>query len=653
MCGIAGFIDARGASGAPTRLLRAMGDAIVHRGPDGHGEFFDASSGVGLAHRRLAIIDLTVDGAQPMRSNSGRWVISFNGEIYNYRDLRRELTDAGYMQWRSQSDTEVLLVGVEQWGLHETLRRCNGMFAFALLDLQEKSLTLARDRFGEKPLYYGWAGDLFCFASELKALRVLPGWIGEIDPVALGHLLRFAYVPAPHCIYRGLRKLPAGSSLTLRPGMTPGAQPVPRTYWSALEAAKLARQQPLVGSPDTIVSEVERALDRAVSMRMHADVPLGAFLSGGVDSSVVVASMQAQASQPVQTFSIGFTDQEFDESTHARAVARHLGTNHTELVVNPQEALEVIPRLPEIYDEPFADSSQIPTFLVAQLARRHVTVSLSGDGGDELFAGYNRHAWAPSVWRRIERVPLVARRAVARALLAVSPSTWDCIAVAAGFVLPAARQRLPGYKLHKLAGVLDSAGPEELYQRLTSFWHGRQLPVRQAGPGEALILHPELWPQGFSAAEMMMVVDAATYLPDDILSKVDRATMAVSLEARVPFLDPELYELAWRVPMDLKLRGGVGKWVLREVLYRRVPRDLIDRPKMGFGVPIAYWLRGPLRPWAEALLAPEALAKSGLLDPRPIRDGWARYLAGKAGNEYHLWNVLMFQAWLDHERKSL
>jgi asparagine synthase (glutamine-hydrolysing) len=647
MCGIDGFIGGRfdhGGRGAGVTLARMTG-AIAYRGPDGAGAWLEAEHKVALGHRRLAILDLSPAGEQPMTSRSGRFVLVYNGEVYNHLDLRERLAGP----WRGHSDTETLLAAIEAWGVEEALRQSAGMFALALWDRQEKALILARDRLGEKPLYYGWQGrgpdSAFLFGSELKALTAHPAFRREIDREALTLFARFNYVPAPHSIYAGIAKLPPGTILTLRagekvPAMTP--------YWSAAEVAASGAAAPLDIGPREATDELERVLSKAVSQQMISDVPLGAFLSGGVDSSTVVALMQAQSSRPVKSFSIGFHVPGYNEAEHAGAVARHLGTDHTELYVQPEDALAAIPALPSIYDEPFADASQVPTLLVSRLARREVTVALSGDGGDELFAGYNRYRLAARNWARISKLPRPLRRAAAKGLLALSPEQWNKVASALAPILPASLGRsLPGEKVHKAARGLASGSADELYQGLVSSW---------GDPGEIVIggsepatLGPETLARldGLGTCERMMALDMLTYLPDDILAKVDRAAMSVSLETRVPLLDHRVAEFAWRLPMDLKLRGGESKWVLRQLLYRHVPRALIERPKMGFGIPIGAWLRGPLKDWAEELLSERRLTGEGYFRPGPIRAAWDAHQSGRANMQYQLWAILMFQSWLE------
>jgi asparagine synthase (glutamine-hydrolysing) len=654
MCGFAGFLGGAAlfGGGRAAPIATAMADRIRHRGPD-HGDIWlDPDAGIALAHRRLAIVDLSAAGDQPMQSVSGRYVTIYNGEIYNHLDLRRQLEEDGHsFDWRGHSDTETLLAAIDAWGVRGALERSIGMFALALWDRRDRALILARDRLGEKPLYYGWQGEgqsaAFLFGSELKAFRPHPAFEGEINRDSLTLLMRHGYIPAPHSIYRGIVKLMPGCFATLRAGRR---EPEIEAYWSAAEVAERGAKEPLAASPAEAVQSLETLLLDAVGQQMIADVPLGAFLSGGVDSSTIVALMQAQSSRPVKTFSIGFNEAEYNEAVHAKAVAEHLGTDHTELYVTAPQAMEVIPRLPDLYDEPFADPSQIPTFLVSQLARRSVTVSLSGDAGDELFGGYNRYKMTAAFWRRLSMAPRPLRGALADALTSVSPRTWNRLAAAVEPILPESlRMRVPGDKIHKGAGVLRSASAAELYHGLVSSWRdpeglvieGREPPTLLTGRA------PDL--SGLSEIERMMALDMLTYLPDDILAKVDRAAMSVSLETRVPLLDHRVVEYAWRLPIDYKIRDGQTKWALREVLYRHVPRALIERPKMGFGVPVGDWLRGPMRDWAEALLDPDRLAQEGFFRPEPIRRMWAAHLEGSVNEQYKLWIVLMFQAWLEKE----
>lgn len=642
----------------PAGQVSRMTDAIAHRGPDDSGAWVDEEAGVALGHRRLSILDLSPQGHQPMTSHGGRYVMVFNGEIYNHQALRKELSplsqhpsgkDEGAGSWRGHSDTEVMLAAFERWGVEEALPRFNGMFAFALWDTHERVLHLARDRFGEKPLYYGWMGDTFLFGSELKAMKAHPAWCGEIDRGALALYMRHTYIPAPYSIYCGIRKLLPAHVLSLSFSAGNRQTPPSRAYWSAKAIAEAGVRHPFTGSDEEAVESLDGLLRDAVSLRMEADVPLGAFLSGGIDSSAVVALMQAQSARPVKTFTIGFHEEGYNEAKHAKVVARHLGTEHTELYVTATEAMAVIPQLPEIYDEPFSDSSQIPTYLVSKMTRQHVTVALSGDAGDELFGGYNRYFWGRDIWRKIGWMPQSARVAMARSLTALSPQNWDNVYTGMKPILPRRLQaNLPGDKLHKLAGVLACASPEVMYKGLVSFWNPESVVLGASEPATALSDNAQ-WADIPDFTQRMMFLDLVSYLPDDILAKVDRASMAVSLEARVPMLDHRVAEFAWTLPLNMKIRGGQGKWPLRQVLYKYVPRELIERPKMGFGVPIDVWLRGPLREWAENLLGETRLKDEGFFNHCAIREKWREHLSGSRNWAAQLWTVLMFQAWLEHQ----
>ena len=628
-------------------MVQEMAAAIAHRGPNDAGVWVDTDARIALGHRRLSIVDLSPAGHQPMLSGSGRYVIAFNGEIYNHLDCRASL--AMTTTWRGHSDTETLLAGFDAWGIQATVERCIGMFAFAVWDRQTRTLTLGRDRLGEKPLYYGWQGQgqhaVFLFGSELKALKAHPAFAAGIDRNALCLLMRHNYIPAPYSIYQGIAKLAPGCLLSVSLAQR---EPKLTRYWSAANVAVTGCAKPFTGTPGQAVDALEVLLKSAVHQQMMADVPLGAFLSGGVDSSTVVALMQAQSKQRVKTFTIGFNEAGYNEAVHAKAVAAHLGTEHTELYVSAQQALEVIPRLPTLYCEPFSDSSQIPTFLVAQLARQQVTVSLSGDGGDELFCGYNRYLLANRLWQKISLLPPVARRWAARGLTALSPARWNALLGPVQGLLPGVlRQANPGDKLHKAAGVLASSSVDALYLGLVSHWDDPASVVMGGQEPPTLLSGNTPQLTGLDEIERMMALDALSYLPDDILVKVDRAAMGVSLESRVPLLDHRVVEFAWSLPQAMKLRDGVGKWALRQVLYRHVPKALIERPKMGFGVPIDDWLRGPLRDWAEALLDESRLRREGFFHPAPIRRKWAEHLSGARNWQYHLWDVLMFQAWLE------
>ncbi len=638
MCGIAGLWDFAAATpeGELRRLTTAMADSLHHRGPDDGGVWLDEAAGVGLGQRRLSIVDLSPAGHQPMVSACGRFVIVYNGEVYSHEEMRPELIARG-IGFRGHSDTEVILEAIAAWGVERTVARLIGMFAIALWDRQERTLTLIRDRLGIKPVYWRLEGGRLLFGSELKALRAEPSWRPEVDQEAVASYLRHNYVPAPRTIYQGVRKLEPGRILTLRAG----AEPVESQYWDARAVGRAGLAAPFALSDLELTDQLEALLKDAVGRRMIADVPLGAFLSGGIDSSLVVALMQAQSAGRVRSFSIGFEEAGYDEAPHAKAVAAHLGTEHTELYVSSAHALETIPRLAEWYDEPFADSSQIPTFLVSEMTRRHVTVALSGDGGDELFAGYNRYFLGAELWRKLGWIPGGLRRGAAGLIGAVPVAGWDRLAA----LLPR-RLALPqaGDKARKFADILGLADAGAVYRRLVSQWEHPELLL----PGVAEPRGP-LWDEALARefpdlVTRMQLLDVLTYLPDDILTKVDRASMAVALEARVPILDHRVVEFAAHLPLSARIRDGQGKWLLRRVLDRYVPRALIERPKMGFGIPIDSWLRGPLRDWSESLLDPAGLAEAGL-DPAPIRQVWQEHLSGARNWQYRIWTILMLQAW--------
>jgi asparagine synthase (glutamine-hydrolysing) len=647
MCGLTGFVAAAGSEELlPT--VRRMCDAIAHRGPDDSGEWIDAGAGVAIGFRRLAIIDISPAGHQPMVSASGRYVATLNGEIYNFEELRRELREAGIAPpFRGHSDTEVMLAAFEAWGVEAAVKRFNGMFAIALWDRELRRLQLVRDRMGVKPLYYGFGRRTFLYGSELKAMRQHPDFEGRVDRAALHLYFRFLYVPAPYTIYEGIRKLMPGTILTFNPA---NRQTETTVYWSARQAATRGVTHRFKGSEDEASLELEALLRDAIRIRMVADVPLGVFLSGGVDSSIVTAMMQAQSSVPIRTFTVGFTETAYDEAPFAAAVARHLGTNHTELYMSTDDVVKVIPKLPSIYDEPFADSSQIPTHLVALLARQHVTVSLSGDGGDELFGGYTRYFIGQQLFRRLTILPAPLRPIAGRALAAFSPRLWDRLLALGRPILPSALRQRPGNRIHKVARMLAANDADAMYLELVSHWSN----IVTGGPAhEAPVMVRAEWPVLADPVERMMYFDQISYLPDDILTKVDRASMAVSLEAREPLLDYRLVEFAWTLPLSMKVHAGKGKLVLRRVLDRYVPEHLIERPKMGFGIPLDELLRGPLRDWAESLLDPATMRMQGFLDVAPIRAAWDDHIAARKDWKYHLWGVLMFQAWLQELGSSL
>lgn len=648
MCGFAGALQPGDTAEKWQFHLSLMATSLRHRGPDDEGIWKDVRNGIGMAHRRLSILDLSSEGHQPMLSASGRYVIVYNGEIYNYLSIRNELK-AQSVQWRGHSDTEVILAAIEVFGLEKAVERFNGMFAIALWDRQEQELSLLRDRLGIKPLYYACTDRGVLFGSELKALKAHPYFEPSIDRNALALLMRHNYIPAPYSIYQNAYKLKPGHILRIPMDQLKDINELhPYPYWSASVMTHSRQRNPFDGTPSEAVDQLDGLLRDAVGIRMIADVPLGAFLSGGIDSSTVVALMQAQSVRPVKTFSIGFSAEGYNEARCARRVSSHLGTEHTELYVTPDDAITVIPRLPTLYDEPFADSSQIPTFLVSQLARKHVTVSLSGDGGDELFCGYQRYEMGQNLWRKIGWMPVLGRQIISGAITSVPCKVLgNRLAWLSPLLNKYGRPGAVGDKLHKLAEILAIEKQEQLYQQLVSHWK----------EPESLVLDAKEPPTAFTGchyladlpdfARRMMYLDLITYLPDDILTKVDRASMGVGLEARVPILDHRVVEFAWQLPLSMKVKNGQKKWLLRQVLYKYVPKEYVDRPKMGFGVPINTWLRGPLREWAEALLNEKRLQEEGFFNPAPIREKWSEHLSSKRDWQYYLWDVLMFQAWLD------
>lgn len=653
MCGLTGFFTSKAemnSSQMDAKVL-SMSGSLAHRGPDDQGTWIDPQAGIALGHRRLSIIDLSQQGHQPMPSACGRYVMVYNGEIYNFSEVKKKLQDSGFNAgWRGHSDTEVMLAAISHWGLDKALSHFTGMFAFALWDRKERILKLARDRLGEKPLYYGWMNKAFLFGSELKALQRHPDWQGEIDRNVLALYMRYNCVPAPYSIYKKVFKLLPGTyvSVTQEEINKNTTSPLESIhYWSSRIVAEQGVKEPLRENEEECIEGLDSHLRNAVKGQMIADVPLGAFLSGGVDSSTIVALMQAQSTQRVKTFTIGFEEEAYNEAHDAKAVAKHLKTDHTELYITPQEAMSVIPKLPLLYDEPFSDSSQIPTYLISSLARKHVTVSLSGDGGDELFGGYNRYFWGEKIWKKINRLPHPLRQVLKSGIKTLSPRVWDSIFKTLDPFFPEnIKQRNPGDKLHKLAGILTSKNPEEMYVRLASHWDSPESLVPGSKEISTLPTNPKNWAQIQDFTQAIMYLDMVCYLPDDILVKVDRASMGVSLETRAPFLDHHVVEFAWKVPLHMKIRNKQGKWLLRQVLYKYVPKDLIERPKMGFAVPIDSWLRGSLKDWAEDLLSPERLKNEGFFDPEPIRKTWQAHISGKGNYQHHLWDALMFQAWL-------
>jgi asparagine synthase (glutamine-hydrolysing) len=644
MCGIAGFFDRRALSGADEAraCVARMTDTMTHRGPDDSGVWVDAEAGIALGHRRLSIIDLSPSGHQPMASADGRFVITYNGEVYNFPDLRAELEALGHA-FRGSSDTEVMLAAFTAWGIEDAVRRFFGMFAFAVWDRQTRSLSLVRDRLGVKPLYWSLRDGLLLFGSELKALMAHPEWRAELDTEAVAAFIRHSYVPGPATIFRNVHKLVPGTILTL----DASGEPRLAAYWSLRAAIEHGAKWSAHRSEKEAAEQLEWLLRDAVRRRMIADVPLGAFLSGGIDSSTVVALMQAQSNAKVRTFTIGFEDKNYDEARHAKFVAKHVASEHTELYVSARETLEVVPRLPDWFDEPFADSSQIPTFLVSAMTRAHVTVALSGDGGDELFAGYPRYMLAESLWRRIARAPASLRRAVGLTLARIPEPVLDRLAK---LLPPRLRSLNFGRKLHRLASLVQLPVDDALHAELVAVWPEERFLVPGTSGALQIAPDPQLAALLPDFLARMQYYDTLSYLPDDILVKVDRCSMAVALEARQPLLDHRLVEFVWSLPREFKVRNGETKWLLRRVLHRYVPRALVERPKMGFSVPLAEWLRGPLRDWARELIAPGHLVRQGLFAVSEVERLWSEHQNRQANRESVLWNILMFQAWNDRYR---
>lgn len=641
MCGIVGFLSPGGLNGAESEaMVRSMAASLAHRGPDDAGTWVDSEAGIALGHRRLAILDLSPRGHQPMVSPGGRFVVILNGEIYNHMDLRSEMNGTGIV-WKGTSDTETLVAGIELWGLESTLRKSVGMFALAVWDRKERKLMLARDRLGEKPLYYGWQGTTLLFGSELKALKTHPDFDANVDRNVIPLYMRYGYIPSPFSIYAGIHKLSPGTFVTI-PEPIQGNQPKPIAYWSLRHAAETGQADPFQGDDDAAADALEACLKRAVALQSIADVPLGAFLSGGVDSSLIVALMQEHSRFPIKTFTIGFRESGYNEAEYAKAVARHLGTEHTEWYVSADDALELIPNLPSIYDEPFGDSSQLPTLLVSQMTRRHVTVSLSGDAGDELFGGYDRYRIAQKVHAAIGRIPRFARHIVGSGLGILPTNGVDSLMSP---FLSGKNQASPGERVRMLSALMTDESEEKFYRTKISQWKDPHRLVPGATEPLTNLADPTQKLTRGGLFERMMYHDSMSYLPDDILVKTDRAAMSVGLETRVPMLDHRVVEFAWRLPLHMKVRDGHQKWLLKQVLFRRVPRELIERPKAGFAVPADEWIRGPLREWAEDLLSEQSL-RHGFLNPKIIRRKFHDHLNGRYGAHGSLWPVLMFQAWI-------
>lgn len=637
MCGIVGFLDQDGTRDILSAMLKMQG----HRGPDSTGLYIQESLGLYLGHNRLAIQDLTEAGNQPMESSSARYVIAFNGEIYNHLDLRESLELEGQVSWRGTSDTETLLMAIERWGFQSALERADGMFALALWDTKLTQLTLARDRFGEKPVYYGWQRGNFMFASELKALTHHPKFECEIDRRSLALFFELNYVPTPGSIYKGIKKLEPATYAVFSAS---GDLIEKRSYWQHRELLNNDRPKNLNSDRD-VQDRLNDLIVSSISKQMVSDVPLGAFLSGGIDSALVVSIMQSLNSEPIKTFTIGMTDKEFDESSDAATLASYLGTDHTELLVTPEDLIAVVQKIPEVYDEPFGDMSAIPTMLVAKLARGSVTVCLSGDGGDELFGGYNRYFYAQKLWKKIALIPFGIRSFFGKLILRLKPSTLDQISIFFGI-----NKFLPhlGNKVQKAAYALKAHNIEELYLNLVSIWQ-QNLLIEKNGYSSVEMLKNFGDVSSLSEIEKMMFWDKNTYLMDDILVKTDRACMSHSLEGRVPFLSREIAEFSAVLPEEFKIRGGVNKWVLRELLGRYIPRDLIDRPKRGFGLPMAEWLRGPLKDWAESVLCFNKIERNSLIDKEVLKEKWDEHQAGRRDWSTQIWSVLMFQLWLNYQ----
>ena len=646
MCGIAGFIgedrcNDRNHHGTIVQMM----NAIKHRGPDSEGYWHNSEFNVCFGHRRLSIIDLSTHGHQPMISYSDRYVIVFNGEIYNHLLLRENLRVSGAdIAWRGHSDTETLLACIDTWGLEKTIKKCSGMFAIALFDKKDNVVYLVRDRMGEKPLYYGVQEGFFLFGSELKALKQHPSFQGEIDRNSLALQLKYNYIPTPRSIYKGISKLAPGTILKVDVSSkytNIEAVGSPVAFWSLKEVAINAQSNIYTGNTIEAINDLDKLLSHSVKEQMEADVPLGAFLSGGVDSSLIVSIMQSQSSSPVESFSIGFDEEGYNEAVYSKQIAQHLGTKHTDLYVSAQDAINVIPELSSLYDEPFSDSSQIPTYLVSEMTKKSVSVSLSGDAGDELFGGYNRYLWTRKIWNKVKFMPPSVKKFIAWGMLSVSPMAWNKI------LYQIVSMPLPGDKIHKLANLLPAKSADDFYFHLISHWYDVESIVIGAECVVAPVANNISKLELGSIEQNMMYLDSISYLPDDILTKLDRAAMGVSLETRIPFLNHHVVEFAYQLPLSMKIRNGQSKWILRQVLDKYIPRELMERPKMGFAVPIDSWLRGPLRDWAESLLDESRLKQEGFFHVEPVRMKWDEHLSANRNWQYHLWDVLMFQSWLE------
>jgi len=650
MCGICGFVDIANLKDKlhRQRIISEMTNTLIHRGPDDYGYWHHPENGVSLGHRRLSVVDLSSHGHQPMISNNGRFVIIFNGEIYNHLSLRREIIKYGEkVAWRGRSDTETLLACIEIWGIEKTIKRCTGMFAIAIFDIKENTLSLVRDRMGEKPLYYGFHNGNILFASELKAITKHPDFIPNIDRDALSLQFSYSYIPTPYSIYKDINKLKPGTILKVdlkKINIKKEVFSEPKAYWSLAEISINAQKKIFTGGSDKAKDDLNELLSQSVNEQMEADVPIGAFLSGGIDSSLIVSIMQSQSSKPIDTFTIGFSEDGFNEAIFANKIAKYLGTNHTELYVTSQDALDVIQKLPKLYDEPFSDSSQIPAYLISGMTKKNVSVSLSGDAGDELFGGYNRYIWTNKIWSKIKFLPIPLRKLISNLLESIPPSKWDT------FLKNIVDISTPGDKIHKLASVINAKSLEDCYFNLISHWNNSSNIVIGASNIIAPVMDKKNHLNLGSIEQNMMYLDSISYLPDDILTKVDRAAMSVSLETRVPFLNHHVVEFANHLPLSMKIKDGESKWILKQLLDQYIPRKLVERPKMGFGVPIDVWLRGPLRDWAESLLDESRLRQEGFLKYEPIRRKWSEHLSGKRNWQHHLWDILMFQAWLESHK---